>query len=196
MEVDFDRDSRFWLGLYESELTGAVRDLCRPGTAAFDLGSESGYYALVFARLGGGRVLAVEADVTTAERLRRNVAANPGLAPRIEVREARVAQHADGAAVSLDHLAYGDAGFVPDLVKLDVEGSEVRALLGARRLLAERRPHVIVETHSADLDDACAELLADSGYAVEPVQPRRVLGEVRTVAFNRWLVARGEPRRP
>jgi Methyltransferase FkbM domain len=197
MEVDFERDARFWLGVYEVELARDVRALCAPGSSGFDLGAESGFYALVFARLGGRRVLAVEADPETCIRLRRNVAANPDLAPAVEVLHGRVALETTPAegTVSLDHLAYRAEGFVPDLVKLDVEGMEVRAIRGAERLLSERRPHMIVETHSEDLHAACRELLADHGYAVKTVRPRRWAPEVRTVEFNRWLVARGEPVR-
>ena len=41
------------------------------------------------------------------------------------------------------------------------------------RLLAERKPHVIIETHSEDLDAACRWLLTDHGYDIEAVEPRR-----------------------
>jgi len=197
MEIDFDRDSRYWLGLYELELAGHIRALCPSGGACFDLGSASGFYALVFARRGARRVLAVEADTTTCERLRRNVAANPHLAPAIEVSESRVGREtsAEGTA-TIDELAYGADGFVPDLVKMDVEGNEVAALRGAGRLLAERKPHVIIETHSEDFDAGCRWLLEDHGYAVQTVEPRHWVPEVRTLAFNRWCVARGDTPRP
>lgn len=198
MEVDFGRDSRMWLGLYEHELAHHVRALCTPGSASFDVGAEGGFYALVFARLGGGRVLAVEANADTCERLRRSVAANPALAPLIEVLNAQVVGRTDAARkqVSLDDLAYGPGGFVPDLVKLDVEGKERSTLRGAARLLGERKPHVIVETHSQDLDDTCREILASHGYTVETVEPRRWLPEVRPAPLNRWVVAPGTPRHP
>ena len=124
MEIEFDRDARFWLGIYEVELARPHPRLVRPASACFDLGSESGFYALVFARLGGGRVLAVEADKTTSDRLRRNVAANPDLAPAIAALTARVTGQTSEAAgtVSLDDSPIGEGGFVPDLVKIDVEG--------------------------------------------------------------------------
>jgi predicted RNA methylase len=194
MEIDFDRDARYWLGVYEIELSRHVQALCALHSSCFDLGSASGFYALVFAHCGAARVVAVEADSETCARLRRNVAANPGLAERIEVRESRIARTSsptDGS-VSIDELAYGPGGFVPDLVKLDVEGKEVAAIRGAERLLAERKPHVIVETHSEDLDASCRQLLEDQGYSVQAVEPRRWLPEVRTAGFNRWCVARGD----
>jgi hypothetical protein len=196
MEIDFDRDSRYWLGIYERELAGHIRAFCTPGGACFDLGSASGFYALIFAGRGARRVLAVEADRASCERLRRNLAANPELAPAIEVSSSRIGGETDAAAgtVTIDELAYSPGGFVPDLVKMDVEGNEVAALRGAQRVLSERRPHVIIETHSEDLDAGCRWLLEDHGYAVESVEPRPWMPEVRTLDFNRWCVARGKPR--
>jgi Methyltransferase FkbM domain len=197
MEIDPGRDARFWLGLYEVELASHVRALCGRGSSGFDLGAESGFYALVFAKRGGGRVVAVEANARTCERLQRNIEANPSLAPTVEVIHGRVARRTNtpSGAVSIDDLAYRAGGFLPDLVKLDVEGKEVAALRGATRLLTERRPHFIVETHSQELDTACHDLLSDHGYEITAVEPRRWVPEVRTASFNRWLVARGEMRR-
>ena len=46
--------------------------------------------------------------------------------------------------VSLDHLI--EQGWAPPLiVKIDVEGAELRVLRGASRLLAERRPILLLE---------------------------------------------------
>ena len=194
MEIDFDRDSRFWLGLYEMELSRHIRELCTPGSSCFDLGAESGFYGLLFAARGEGRVIAVEADPDTFSRMQRNVSANPELAPRIELVHGRVARRSDTerGTVAIDDLAYGEGGLVPDLVKLDVEGKEVAALEGAERLLTERAPAWIVETHSHELDEGCRGILETHGYEVETVEQRRFVPEVRSAPLNRWLVARAQ----
>jgi hypothetical protein len=62
---------------------------------------------------------------------------------------------------------------------------------GARRILAERRPHLVIETHGRDVERACAELLREYGYAPLVVDQRRVLKEGRPNPENRWLVAEG-----
>ena len=195
MEIDFDRDSRYRLGIYERELASHIRALCPPGGACFDLGSASGFYALVFAQCGA-------TCGSQWRRMRRAASACaamsppiPRLASSIEVSESRVGREtsASEGTVTIDELAYGPGGFVPDLVKMDVEGNEVAALRGAQRLLAERKPHVIIETHSEDLDAGCQWLLEDHGYVVETVEPRSWMPEVRTLEFNRWRVARGNP---
>jgi FkbM family methyltransferase len=72
------------------------------------------------------------------------------------------------ASVSLD--AYASAhGYVPDVIKIDVEGAELEVIRGARELLATARPILIFESWPA-LEDRIAlyELLADLHYVVTP----------------------------
>lgn len=55
-----------------------------------------------------------------------------------------------------------------DLVKMDIEGSEVQALHGARRMLLRLRPDVIVETHVVQGRSTEGEVrtaLSEAGYA-------------------------------
>ena len=192
MEIDFSYQSRLYLGIFEIELARWYRAWCGPGSACFDVGAREGYVALSLAKLSaGGRVLAFEADPAECERMRRNVAANPSLVPAPEIRLARVTARTDDQGnLALDDSAFAKDGFVPDLVKLDVEGNELNALRGAERLLRERRPHLVVETHSEQLESGCAELLVSHGYEPRVVEPRRWLAEVRA-GHNRWLVAEG-----
>jgi FkbM family methyltransferase len=71
--------------------------------------------------------------------------------------------------VALDDYARACAQW-PDVVKLDIEGSEYAALLGATAIL-ERRPHWVIETHprqmvgaGASLSALCAKLEQEHGY--------------------------------
>ncbi len=63
-------------------------------------------------------------------------------------------------AVTLDDFCAG-RGLDPDVMKVDVEGSEASVLRGARRLLAARRATLFVEVH-----DAFAEAAGGSADAV------------------------------
>src|SRR5919199_71109 len=145
LEVDLRGYWYFYMGLYEIELARYVRDLCRPGSRCYDVGTQDGYYALILARLSGRRVVALDADETVVRRLERVRRANPAWAELVDLRVARVGSGAEGS-VALDDIAY-EGGDVPDLVKIDIEGWEAEALRGAGRILAERRPHLIVESH-------------------------------------------------
>jgi FkbM family methyltransferase len=58
------------------------------------------------------------------------------------------------------------AGVIPGVVKIDVEGAEIHVLKGAKNLLKKSRPHLLVSTHGEDLKRSCTDLLRDHGYEV------------------------------
>ncbi len=164
--------------------------LAAPGGLAVDAGAHVGTFTVPLARrLGaGGLLVAVEPTPRTAAVLRRTLALN-GLDERVVLHEcaagaapgrARFELAAAGSHNSLLPLGAEAAGaikvavcpldaLVPAgrpacLVKLDVEGSELAALAGARRLLADSpRAGVIAElgpSHLARAGVAVADWLA------------------------------------
>ena len=196
MNVDFSLQTRAYLGLYELELNRHLRRLCPPQSCSFDVGAQFGYDALILAKLGRGRVVSFEADPTCFEAMTANFALNPTLGPLITPVIGFVGAGGTGAggALSLDDYASSTDGFVPDFVKVDVDGAEASVLAGARGLLADRRPHMLVEVHSEELKHQCGRLLVEHGYRPTIVNQRRVLRDYRPIAHNRWLVAAGRPR--
>jgi FkbM family methyltransferase len=71
------------------------------------------------------------------------------------------------ATTSLDFLSER-LGLHPDVVKIDVEGAELRVLKGAERIL-QRGPHILLSVHSASLCAECLDYLAHRGYRVTPL---------------------------
>ena len=193
MEIDFSCQSRLYLGLYETEVNPYLRALCRPGFSGFDVGGQSGYDALLMARLTGGPVVSVECDPASVEQMKENFALNPLLTPRLVAWAAAAASATDEATgtVTLDDLA--ERTFVPDVVKIDVEGAEADVLAGAGRILTERRPGLIVEVHSPEVEQECLEILRWHGYQPRVVDQRRFLADWRPTHHNRWLAAVGSP---
>lgn len=85
-----------------------------------------------------------------------------------------------------DYCAQNDIGAVAFL-KLDIEGSELKALRGARRMLAERRVAVIlVETtlkdHTREVTGEIDRLLRDAGYSSHQVRTNGTLVPVDVMA--------------
>jgi hypothetical protein len=77
-------------------------------------------------------------------------------------------------------------GFSPDLIKIDVDGYEVRALRGARRIIAARRPVIMLElSYLPDaLGDCCECMVRDlfrAGYALTILNGGRRLTTVKDV---------------
>lgn len=188
MQIDFAYQTRTYLGLYEVELNRYLHRVLKPGCTAFDVGAQHGYDSLVIAGLTRSRVAAFDCEPTCARIMERNFQLNPALASLLEPVEAAVGEEAE--QTGLDDYAYSEPGFVPDFIKIDVDGGELGVLRSASRVLAERRPPLIVETHSARLEHACARLLSERGYKPVIVNQRRFLPDHRpTTELNRWLVA-------
>jgi FkbM family methyltransferase len=70
-------------------------------------------------------------------------------------------------AVSLDRYVQ-KTGVRPNLIKIDVEGTELAVLRGARQTLMEFRPVVLVEIHDqgAKHEEEVRDLLKACGYAI------------------------------
>jgi FkbM family methyltransferase len=83
-----DDKPTFWdkaaAGLWEPELLAAIEQNLAPGDSFLDIGAWVGPTTLFAADLGA-QVTSVEADPRAVELLAGNVAANPGLAPRIRI---------------------------------------------------------------------------------------------------------------
>ncbi len=80
-------------------------------------------------------------------------------------------------ALSLDSFAFhGGHGTceggnpLPQVVKMDIEGGEVLALPGMRRLLAQARPLLLLELHGPDSARAAWQELTQAGYALRRME--------------------------
>jgi len=96
--------------------------------------------------------------------------------------------------VSLDGFVYGEGHPAPGLVKIDVEGGEVKALAGMSRVLTEARPTVVCEVHSHDLARKAALFLQRTGYAVSDLE-EGTPGTVSPDRFTRRRYLLGMPEK-
>jgi FkbM family methyltransferase len=175
----------------------AMRSLLRPGDVMIDAGANIGLFTvLAAARVGShGRVIACEPSTATMQLLRDNVARN-GFG-WVELQEVALAEQPGRLEMQVFEPGSGFSSFAPAetsrasrievevttldrvagpllertrLVKLDVEGAELRALRGAGALLERARPDFIVELEPEHLDRQGSsladvqELFRDAGY--------------------------------
>jgi FkbM family methyltransferase len=145
----------------------------RPGTL-FDVGANNGLFALVYCLGGPGhRAVAFEPSPPLADIIRRLAALN-GVDARLAVVEKAVAESVGQRDLLLDDRGgyVQSAAFagttdgawrtlqmptttlddelerqLPTLVKIDIEGYEHEALLGAGTLLTRIRPTILLELH-------------------------------------------------
>lgn len=188
VKSDLHEPAYLWLGLYEYEIQCWLRKFAQRDGVVYDVGAASGVLSLAFARRTSRTVFCFEPDAGARTALAEHVRWNPSLGSLIEVSDRAVGARGEGN-LSLDRFAQEHPR--PTLIKIDVEGAEMEVLMGASGLLRDHSPHVVVETHSAGLENACAEFLIDLGYAPIIVSRRRRLREDRPSLHNRWIVAEG-----
>jgi FkbM family methyltransferase len=165
-----------WLdgGFERAELDFAIGHV-QPGDCAIDVGAYVGWYTVPLARVVGssGVVLAVEPVPTSCARLRSNLARagvsnvvvfevaawseatvlrvlrteDPAFSSAsTAVRGSSPAEEIQVRACSLDALWAAVGGPQVSFMKIDVEGSEVEVIRGARKLIERCSPVILVET--------------------------------------------------
>jgi FkbM family methyltransferase len=178
-----------WLGSYEFETQRAFAGLVQRGDVVYDLGANVGFYSLLGARLAGdaGAVYSFEPLARNLGYLRKHVAMNR--AKNCFVIEAAVADF-DGemrfesseepttahlsargevavCVVRLDSLVERGEIRPPNVIKIDVERAEVKALQGAVGTIEKFRPRILLATHDRELHAECVEFLERRGYRLE-----------------------------
>lgn len=187
--IDWQWDLAVVLGRHEPELHDHYRRLVKRGMRCFDVGMYRGWDALLMTHLSEGSTVSFDGNPQCIE------GASQFLAPSgrdIRLLCKYLTDGSDGGP-TLD--AASIEIFVPQFVKIDVEGAELNVLNGAQQLLSRHRPSLILEVHSVSLERDCASLLDQNRYRVTVVRRRKSLfTEGRSLAHNRWLVC--EPLSP
>ncbi|HVT12591.1 MAG TPA: FkbM family methyltransferase [Fimbriimonadaceae bacterium] len=182
----------FIRGTYEAERCDLLADLLAPGQVFWDVGAHYGYTALLGARrVGpGGSVYAFEPNPENIWWLRWHIFWNEltiahsyqqALADATGYEEFAIKGSGTGylgpgctrvRVETVDNLVNRRSHLPPDLMKIDVEGSEVRLLEGAKETLAAFRPKLLIATHSPELHEACRSRLISLDYEV--IEPNRL----------------------
>lgn len=162
----------------------------QPGDVVIDGGAAWGDTALIFAEMAGadGRVVSVEAMGECLDLFRENMDLNPKLAAHVELVEAalwdrsdqtltmstagpgsRVTDHGTVTAqtVTIDDIVTRLDLSRVDFIKMDIEGSEHQALLGAHRTLGSFKPRLAISAYHkpGDIVDLAEHVAAlDLGY--------------------------------
>jgi FkbM family methyltransferase len=185
---------------YEPETVPIFFGLAEQASVIVDVGAYVGYFTVMAALANpGARVVALEPFPATFDRLQRNVRLN-ALANVVgrnvaagDSPGAAELHHMSGGmsmAASLDdaHLApwehvtttvpvlrldqlMGELGIERvDLLKIDVEATEVDVLEGAQEILRRDHPHIVCEVLSEESGRRLTELLKPLGYSFFELQ--------------------------
>ena len=173
---------------YERDLLDALSLIPLVGDGVFvDGGANLGNHTVFFAAVMRAEVLAIEPAESNVSLLRRNIHDN-GLDERVEVVTAALWDREDVLELSnedpsnagtyrtspVDHPATPVRAVALDdiigdrrvlLLKLDIEGAEVRALEGATATLRTHRPIVVIEANGPLAHREIGRVLLPLGYS-------------------------------
>ncbi len=186
-------------GAEEEFLVEEVLGAVEPGDVVWDVGANVGVYSCLVAEVlgDGGRVVAIEPEGGNAAKLRRNADLNGSSVEVVEV----ALSDGEGAG-SMDssvplmrsggfkvsegegdvELVTGDSlvrrGFpVPNVVKMDIEGHELRALRGMEGVLSSSEcREVFCEVHRSFIEErgeswrGVYDLLRDRDFELEVIE--------------------------
>ncbi len=188
--------SIYYTGAFEPHITAAIQRLVHPGDVVLDIGANIGCHALRMAKLAGpsGRVVAFEPMPWARQKLERNIPLNGfanvdvvaralsdktqrehvhfrsswlvGPTGRSSEDPKSAGEHVVEFARLDDVLAEKGITRV-DFIKLDVDGFEFKVLRGARRLLEEQHPSILMELGAYTLEAAGDDIREMTHYLVE-----------------------------
>jgi FkbM family methyltransferase len=188
-------------GSFEPNEFAYLEETLKPGMVFIDCGANEGLYTLYAARRIGpaGRVLAIEPSTREVQRLRANIALNQ--LNNITIEQVALGNQSKRALLTVagpGHEALNTMSSIEeplrqeevqvetldalvdrhqlervDLIKLDIEGSEVQALLGSGETIERFSPILLIEaeeTRLASMTNGLDDLLAildEHQYAVQ-----------------------------
>lgn len=181
-------------GFYEEEVYEALTSALLPEDVFWDIGANIGLHAVTVATSRRCRsVVAFEANPQLAEVIRREASANScsveisdlaldesagsakfylckgnlGRSSLFNWHAASAAETIDVTTTTGDAFVDGHPGLFPNVVKIDVEGGELRVLRGMKRVLADARLRAIVFEDGPDERSEVKRALGEHGFALQ-----------------------------
>jgi FkbM family methyltransferase len=196
-----------WIGTYERGAQRTFADRIQPGDVVYDIGANAGFFTLLASKLAGpsGAVYAFEPLPRNLELLKKHVqlnhAQNVHIVPLAVSDRAGRARFATSASAAMGGLSEHGGIEVetttldalratmppPAFIKMDIEGAEHDALSGARSLLHETGPAILLSMHGFVQQQRCTALLREEGYALEVITAEEAEGNFVVLAIKRTI---------
>jgi FkbM family methyltransferase len=219
-EFDVIGHSVFWSGMreWERETLPVILENLRRSCCFIDVGANCGIYSVLGCTINQNlRVVAVEPTPKVCGALARNIEGNNFNSRAtilnvalgdsngtVSFHEAECAtmgslalngyrgQHGRIIEVqcrTLDSIVQ-ELNIEPDFVKIDVEGFAHLVLMGARRVLSNFRPRIVLEANPGDPVDSATQILLRHGYILHNITNRGLESRSQIApseAFRNWL---------
>lgn len=190
--------SQYWTGTYETEIAEEFVNYAKKSKVIYDIGAHVGYYTLLASKYAehGGKIFSFEPLPGNIQILKRHVAINKRQniviiekAVTIKTGVSVFTNSGNDVAntlcensplfqfektIEIETTALDDMllkGFIlpPQLIKMDIEGSELEALRGAESLLRKFHPVIFLSTHNCQnpgIHKICCDFLLNKGYSI------------------------------
>lgn len=189
---------RYIFGLYEHELNGWLRETIPTVNALFDVGANHGYFCLgvlaAWKRQSiAGQAWAFEPQTEEVRRIETALSWHGGLADRLTIQQGFVSDEDSHLSVTLDRYVADHNIPVESLrsmIKIDVEGAEMKVLEGASRLVRPAN-RFLIEVHSASLLEETLEFFGRQNHPVRVIhqKPLPIIGREQRDIENYWVVS-------
>jgi len=178
---------KFIRGRYEEETVDFLEKHVKKGFVCFDIGGHVGYLSLILSKLSGseGRVYVFEPRPINIRYIEKHISVN--MAGNIDLLPVGLSDYTGetqfditrgtgtgrisdtgSLAIQVDTLDnLYDQGRIlpPDIIKMDIEGEELRALRGGKKVLVQHKPIMNISTHGAEVHESCIEFVKQLGYS-------------------------------
>jgi len=208
---------------FEKEIVNLIKNIITDGNV-YDVGAHYGFYSSLFSTLTEGTVYSFEPNPYCLKVLKKNLEINnfnkvklfdfglgdeekgvemsiildnlarstceDKLKDRYEKGEHKIEKVRVGIRV-LDNLNLPE----PKLVKIDVEGFEVKVIKGMAKTIGSYLPDFIIETHGKDKEDTrktivqILEFLKEFGYYCMSVENNYLINEIEDAPMSGHLYA-------
>lgn len=185
-------------GNYQPALTYMLKQHTQPGDFCLDIGANLGFYSVKFGKwvLPGGKVAAFEANPVMAKRVAENLALNnfshasviqkavhsqsgnvtffihpsPGKSSIDPQHVPHPVEQITVQAITIDEFIVRENWERLDVIKLDIEGADCYALLGAQNSLGRFRPFMVFEywyNTPSTISDTVFSMLSSLNYNLQ-----------------------------
>jgi len=170
MNLRLRTQMQMFLGLYERETHSSLTRLSDGVATAMDIGVAFGEHTLFFLKnTKAASVYAFEGDPGWVGTIRENLHLN-GLdeSPRLEI----VSKFLGDSEQETPLDSFAARVQPPCMIKMDVDGAEVRILNSAKAINALPGVRWLIETHSRELEADCLKLLRAAGFETRIIPQR------------------------
>jgi len=185
-------------GLYEYCINDWIKQTAPEKNFAFDVGANSGYDTYGLAHLLSNNntkeanILSIEPEASSMPELLRPKSWKCYSNTKFKIIEKFADSHDSSKTVTLDTIFNNQTQLHPKsgIVKIDVEGAEVRVLKGSQSLLSNPRIDWLIEIHGKKMINPVSEFFnkIERPYLIKELNPIPFIGQETRSIDTYWLV--------